>query len=111
MGEKINDFLFWLKTMYSMKAIWNGETIAESANTREIEGNQYFPPESVKREFLKESNTHTICPWKGTASYFNLEVNGKINNDAAWYYPDPKTAALEIKDFIAFWKGVEIMNH
>lgn len=82
--------------------------IADSDHTVEVEGNQYFPPESVKREYLKPSNTHTTCPWKGLASYYTLEVNGKSNPDAAWYYPDPKSAASQIKDHVAFWKGVKV---
>lgn len=91
-----------------MKAIWNGEIIAESDNTVVVEGNHYFPRESVKPEYLKESSTHTICPWKGEASYYTIEAGGQRNNDAAWYYPTPKDAAREIKDRIAFWRGVQI---
>jgi uncharacterized protein (DUF427 family) len=92
----------------TMKAIWNGVVIAESDQTIVVEGNHYFPPESVKREYLRESSTHTICSWKGTASYYTLEVNGKTNPDAAWYYPDPKPAASNIKGYIAFWRGVQV---
>lgn len=91
-----------------MKAIWNGAVIAESDQTVIVEGNHYFPRNAVKQEYLKESSTHTICPWKGEASYYTIEVNGQRNNDAAWYYPEPKEAALEIKDRIAFWHGVQI---
>jgi uncharacterized protein (DUF427 family) len=91
-----------------MKAIWNQKLIAESNETIVVEGNHYFPKSSVHPEFLKESSTHTTCPWKGKASYFSLEVEGKENKDAAWYYPDPKPAAQNIKDYIAFWKGVSI---
>ncbi len=90
------------------KATWNGVVLAESNNTEVVEGNQYFPPDSVKREYFKESDTHSTCPWKGYASYYSIEVNGKENKDAAWYYPAPKDAAKQIKDHVAFWKGVEV---
>ena len=90
------------------KAIWNGVVLAESDNTEVVEGNQYFPPDSVKREYFKETSTHTTCPWKGLASYYSIEVDGKENKDAAWYYPEPKDAAKQIKDHVAFWKGVEV---
>jgi len=93
-----------------MKAIWNGAIIAESDKTINIEGNQYFPLESVNKKFLSSNEKHTVCPWKGTASYYNIVVDGKINNDAAWYYPEPKALASKIKDYVAFWKGVEIKN-
>ena len=91
-----------------MKAIWNGEVIAESDAPIEVEGNQYFPPESVNQDLLKPSETHSTCPWKGEASYYTLAVNGEENPDAAWYYPGPKEAAQNIKGYVAFWKGVEI---
>ena len=91
-----------------MKATWNGKVIAESDDTVIIEGNHYFPPSSVDQRFLRTSNTHTICPWKGEASYYSLDIDGAVNEDAAWYYPSPKDAAAEIKDHIAFWKGVEV---
>jgi uncharacterized protein (DUF427 family) len=91
-----------------MKAIWNGSVIAESDDTIIIENNHYFPPDAVNKAFLTSSATHTICHWKGEASYFNIDVDGKTNNDAAWYYPAPKDAAKEIKDYIAFWKGVKL---
>ena len=91
-----------------MKAIWNGQVIAESSDTVVVEGNQYFPRSSVKAEYLTPSETHSVCPWKGTASYYTLSVDGKSNPDAAWYYPQPKDAAKEIKDHLAFWKGVEV---
>lgn len=91
-----------------MKAIWNGKTIAESNDTVVVENNHYFPKESVKPEYLADSQTHTTCPWKGLASYYSLTVDGKTNTDAAWYYPDPKPAASQIKDRVAFWKGVTI---
>jgi uncharacterized protein (DUF427 family) len=90
------------------KAIWNGEVIAESDRTVVVEGNHYFPPESVHSQFLRPSKTHTQCPWKGAASYHDLEVGGKRNADAAWFYPDPLPAAKQIKDHIAFWKGVRV---
>lgn len=91
-----------------MKAVWNGAVIAESDRTVVVEGNHYFPPEDVQKEYLKESDTHTICPWKGVASYYSVEVEGKVNRDAAWYYPDPKEAAREIGGRIAFWHGVQV---
>jgi len=91
-----------------MKAIWNGQVIAESNNTVVVEGNHYFPKDSMKKEFFKSSETQSRCPWKGQASYFSVLVDGKENKDAAWYYPEPKEAASNIKDFLAFWKGVEV---
>lgn len=91
-----------------MKATWNDAVIAESDGTVVVEGNHYFPRESVKTEYLQPSTKHTVCPWKGEASYYDLVVNGKTNQDAAWYYPEPKEAAAEIKDHIAFWKGVTV---
>ena len=91
-----------------MKAIWNNEVIAESNETIVIENNHYFPANSIKKEFFKDSSTHTVCPWKGTASYYTLDVNGKQNPDAAWYYPDAKTAAKQIENYVAFWKGVKV---
>lgn len=90
------------------KAIWKGTTIADSADTVVVEGNHYFPPESVNSQFLRPSETHTQCPWKGTASYYDIEVNGERNRDAAWFYPSPFSAAAQIKDRIAFWKGVRV---
>ena len=91
-----------------MKAIWNGATIAESEDTVVVEGNHYFPPGSVRAEYLRDSDTHTTCPWKGLASYKSIEVDGQLNADAAWYYPEPKDAAAEIKDRFAFWRGVDV---
>jgi uncharacterized protein (DUF427 family) len=91
-----------------MRATWNGATIAESDDTIVIEGNHYFPRDAIRQEYFQPSNTHTICPWKGEASYFNVVVNGETNKDAAWYYPDPKPAAQEIKDYVAFWRGVKV---
>lgn len=93
-----------------MKAIWNGQTIAESNDTIVIEGNHYFPTDSIKEEYLKQSETHTVCPWKGTASYYSLTVDGKENKDGAWFYPDPKKMAQGIKDRVAFWRGVEVVQ-
>ena len=90
------------------RAIWNNTVIAESEKTVVIEGNHYFPEEAIKKEYFKESDTHTTCPWKGIASYYSLEVDGQTNKDAAWYYPDTKPAAREIKDYVAFWRGVEV---
>jgi len=91
-----------------MKAIWNNQVIAESDQTVVIEGNHYFPRATVKKEYLIESDTHSTCPWKGQASYYSVLVDGELNKDAAWYYPDPKPAASVIKDRIAFWKGVKV---
>ena len=91
-----------------MKATWNGKVLAESDETVVVEGNHYFPRESVKEEFFEESATHTTCPWKGEASYFNVVAGGEVNKDAAWYYPEPKDAAKEIKGRVAFWKGVKV---
>lgn len=93
-----------------MKAIWNKQILAESDETIVIEGNHYFPPHAVKKEFLKTSNTVTSCFWKGLASYYHIEVDGSTNEDAAWYYPDPTEAAMNIKNYIAFWKGVEVIK-
>ena len=90
------------------KATWNGAVLAESIETTEIEGNQYFPPESVNRQYLEDSTMHSTCPWKGEASYYHVVVNGEKNTDAAWYYPSPKDAAAQIKNHVAFWKGIQI---
>lgn len=90
------------------KAIWNGATIAESDDTVVVEGNHYFPQSSVNRAHLRGSSTHTTCAWKGEASYYDLVVDGAVNKDAAWYYPTPKDAARQIRDRVAFWKGVKI---
>jgi len=93
-----------------MRAIWKSEVIAESENTVVVEGNHYFPPESVNKEYLKSSQTTTVCPWKGTAHYYSILVGGEENRDAGWYYPDPKEAAAEIKDHVAFWRGVDVQE-
>ena len=91
-----------------MKATWKGEVIAESDETVVVEGNHYFPAESVKREHFRESETHTVCGWKGTASYYDVVVGGDVNKDAAWFYPEPKDAAKEIEGRVAFWRGVKV---
>jgi uncharacterized protein (DUF427 family) len=93
-----------------MKAIWNDAVLAESSDTIVVEGNHYFPSDSIEKEYFQESATHTICPWKGEASYYTVVVDGQVNKDAAWYYPDPKPAALEIKNRVAFWRGVKVQN-
>ncbi len=91
-----------------MKAIWNGVVLAASDNTIVVEGNHYFPPDAVNMQYVKPSTTHTVCPWKGEASYYTVEVNGKQNPDAAWFYPQPKDAAKEITGHVAFWRGVSV---
>lgn len=91
-----------------MKAIWNNQVIAESNDTIVVENNHYFPKDSVKAEFLKDCTTQSTCPWKGLASYYTLDVDGKQNPDAAWYYPAPKDAAKQIAGYVAFWKGVKV---
>ena len=91
-----------------MKAVWNHRTIAESDDTVIVEGNHYFPSESLQREFFESSATTTVCPWKGTANYYSLNVDGERNVDAAWYYAEPKDAAREIKGRVAFWRGVTV---
>jgi uncharacterized protein (DUF427 family) len=90
------------------KAIWNGEVLAESDETIVIEGNHYFPPDSINRAHFQDSETHTVCSWKGVASYFNITADGEENRDAAWYYPDPSYSASKIKDYVAFWRGVKV---
>ena len=90
------------------KAIWNGVVLAESDRCEVVEGNQYFPPDAVKREYFKPSATHTTCPWKGVASYYDVLVDGETNRDAAWYYPEPKEAARNITGYVAFWRGVRV---
>lgn len=89
-----------------MRAIWKDKVIAESDDTIAIENNQYFPPDSINKEFLTPSTNSTHCAWKGDASYYHVEVDGETNKDAAWFYADPKDAAKEIKNYVAFWKGV-----
>jgi uncharacterized protein (DUF427 family) len=90
------------------KATWNGAVIADSDRCEVVEGNSYFPPDAIRREHLKESSTHTTCPWKGEASYYDVVVGGQVNKDAAWYYAEPKTAANDIKGYVAFWRGVKV---
>jgi uncharacterized protein (DUF427 family) len=91
-----------------MRAIWNDTVIAESEDTVVVEGNHYFPASALKREHFAPTDTTTVCPWKGTASYYTVTVDGQANKDAAWYYPEPKDAAKEIKDHVAFWRGVQV---
>lgn len=91
-----------------MKAIWNNATLAESDQTVVVEGNHYFPADSINKEHFQPSNTHTVCPWKGEASYYNVVVDGQVNKDAAWYYPEPKDAAAAVANRVAFWKGVKV---
>lgn len=91
-----------------MKAVWNGVTLAESDKTVVVEGNHYFPPDTIHPEYFLETPTHTTCPWKGLASYYTIAVDGRSNPDAAWFYPAPKPAAAEIKGYVAFWKGVRV---
>ncbi len=90
------------------KAIWNGAVLAESHTCEIVEGNHYFPPDTIKSQYFKPSTTHTTCPWKGEASYYDIKVNGQVNKDAAWYYPSPKEAAKQIAGYVAFWKGVKV---
>ena len=92
-----------------MKAKWKNTILAESDRTVVVEGNHYFPPDAVNQKYLKPSDTHTTCPRKGQASYYNVEVDGEVSKDAAWYYPDPKDAAQKIKNHVAFWKDVEVV--
>jgi len=92
-----------------MKAIWKDTILAKSEDTAVVEGNHYFPVDSIERKHFKESDTKTTCPWKGVASYYHVVVDGQVNEDAAWWYPEPKEAASQIKDHVAFWKGVEVV--
>ncbi len=89
-------------------ALWNGVVLAESDDTVIVEGNHYFPPGSIKMEYFRQSDSHTSCPWKGTASYYDLVVDGRVNPGAAWFYPEPKPAARQIRDYVAFWRGVSV---
>ena len=93
-----------------MKAIWNNQVIAESDKTLIVEGNHYFPEDSLKKEYFRSSDHRTACPWKGTASYYHLDVGGEINLNAAWVYPETKSAAKHIEGYVAFWKGVEVVK-
>ncbi len=90
------------------KAIWNGEVVAQSDATIKVEGNHYFPPESVNPDYLEASPAQSVCPWKGTAAYYDVVVDGEVAQGAAWYYPDPKPAAADIKGYVAFWRGVKV---
>jgi uncharacterized protein (DUF427 family) len=90
------------------RAVWNNAVLAESDRTLVVEGNHYFPPDAVNRAYLRPSQTHTVCSWKGTASYYDVEVEGRVNPDAAWYYPEPSPAAKNIAGHVAFWKGVQV---
>ena len=90
------------------KATWNGAILAESEQTEVVEGNHYFPVDSLNREYFSDSDHHSSCPWKGTASYYNVVVEGETNQNAAWYYPEPKSAAENIKGYVAFWKGIQV---
>ena len=98
----------WITIWAMAKARWKGTILAESDDYHVVEGNIYFPPDTIKRAYFKPSDTHTTCPWKGIASYYDLVVNGAVNKDAAWYYPETKEAAKNIAGYIAFWKGVEV---
>ena len=93
-----------------MKAIWHDTVLAESDETVVVEGNHYFPASAIKREYFRESSKHTTCPWKGLASYYDVVVDDEVNADAAWYYAEPKPAAQEIKDHVAFWRGVQVVK-
>ena len=90
------------------KATWNGAVLAQSDETVIVEGNHYFPPESINKNYFLETDTHTTCPWKGLASYYDIEVDGKRNKDSAWFYKNPSSLADGIKDYVAFWKGVVV---
>ena len=92
------------------KAIWNGQVVAQSDQTKMIEGNHYFPPDSIHRDYFRENPTTTVCGWKGTASYYDLVVDGEVNSGSAWYYPNPKSEAAQITGYVAFWKGVEVVD-
>jgi uncharacterized protein (DUF427 family) len=94
----------------TVKAIWNGQVLAESDRTIVVEGNHYFPPEAINREYFADSSTHTVCSWKGVASYYDIRVDGEVNRDAAWTYPQPKEAAKHIQNYVAFWRGVQIVR-
>jgi uncharacterized protein (DUF427 family) len=94
----------------SVRAVWNGIVLAESDETKVVEGNHYFPPESINREYVRQSQYHTVCPWKGQASYYDVEVDGQTNRNAAWYYPTPSDAARQIRDHVAFWNGVKVQR-
>jgi uncharacterized protein (DUF427 family) len=90
------------------RAIWQGKVLAESDHCEVVEGNSYFPPDAIHREYFRASDTHSTCPWKGLASYYDVVVDGQVNKDAAWYYPEPKPAASNIRGYVAFWRGVDV---
>ena len=92
----------------AVEARWNDRVIASSDDTAVVEGNHYFPPDSINTEYFQSSDNHTNCPWKGVASYYNVEVDGQVNKNAAWYYPSPKPAAKDISGYVAFWKGIQV---
>ena len=92
-----------------MRAMWKNKVLAESSATVVVEGNHYFPPEAINKDFFDSSRLHTVCPWKGEASYFDVVVDGEVNSDAAWYYPAPRPAAAEITNYVAFWRGVQVV--
>ena len=106
----IQAYRLWMEypSRFQLKAIWNNAVLAESDKTIVVEGNHYFPPDAINKELFKPSDTHTVCGWKGTASYYDVVVNGEVNKDAAWYYPNTKDAARNIENYVAFWKGVKV---
>jgi len=107
-GKLSQSYIFERRKRHMAKAIWKGKVLAESETFELVEGNVYFPPDAVNREYLTESAQTSKCPWKGTASYYTVVVDGEENRDAAWYYPEPKEAASQIKDHVAFWRGVTV---
>ena len=98
----------WIDEIYMAKATWNGAVLAESSKTEIVEGNHYFPPDAIDKQYFQESSTHTTSPWQWTASYYNVVVDGQVNKDAAWYYPTAKEKAKNIEGYIAFWRGVKV---
>lgn len=94
--------------LFMARATWNGAVLAESDKTIVVENNHYFPADAIKKQYFKESDTHTTCPWKGVASYYSIEVDGQVNKDAAWYYPSTKEKAKQIEGYVAFWRGVKV---
>lgn len=92
-----------------VKAIWQDQVLAQSDRCEVVEGNYYFPPDAIDSQYFEASSTHTTCPWKGVASYYNIVVNGQVNRDAAWYYPQTKDAAKNIEGYVAFWRGVQVL--
>lgn len=104
----VNNYIVLIGGIIMVRAIYNGVEIGKSENTIEVEGNKYFPKEDINETYLEKSDHHSSCPWKGKASYYNVVVDGKHNRNAAWYYPEPFEKATMIKDYIAFWKGIEV---